>query len=223
MSGRHGARYGSRGIRGVHGVSPSASALASAVPVGESRTVITPRPELRSTENHYHEVSRCRSVVAGMGQWCSAMGAGVEQDRQRALFGRIRPRNKQRSISAPRICQNTHTHLGFYGPARMASTAGGGWGDISSVFVWCYWCPVQAAPRRAHNITAAWLGWGGVLNLTFASFFNMGSVSRGGTQIHERRSLDEGCISLNREGGRVGLPHAPRECSYGKILYIWST
>ena len=31
------------------------------------------------------EVNQCRSVVADMGQWCSAVGAGVEQGRQRGM------------------------------------------------------------------------------------------------------------------------------------------
>jgi hypothetical protein len=40
-----------------------------------------------------------------MGQWCLAVGVGAEQGRQWALIGRIRPGHKQRSISAPSICQ----------------------------------------------------------------------------------------------------------------------
>jgi hypothetical protein len=35
------------------------------------------------------EVNQRRSVVAGMGQWWSTVGAGVEQARHRGLFGRI--------------------------------------------------------------------------------------------------------------------------------------
>jgi hypothetical protein len=35
------------------------------------------------------EVDQCWSVVAGMGQWWSEVGAGVEQGDQCGLFGRI--------------------------------------------------------------------------------------------------------------------------------------
>ena len=38
-----------------------------------------------------------------MAQWCSAVGAGVEQGCQCGLFGRIRPRHTQRFISASSI------------------------------------------------------------------------------------------------------------------------
>jgi hypothetical protein len=35
------------------------------------------------------EVNQCGSVMAGMDQWWSAMGDGVEQGRQCGLFDRI--------------------------------------------------------------------------------------------------------------------------------------
>ena len=46
------------------------------------------------------EINQCWSVVAGMGQWCSAVGARVEQGRQCGLFGRTRPRHVVLVISA---------------------------------------------------------------------------------------------------------------------------
>jgi hypothetical protein len=49
------------------------------------------------------EVSRYWSVVAGVGQWCSTVGAGVEQGCECGLFGRIRPLHVLLVISNGRI------------------------------------------------------------------------------------------------------------------------
>ena len=49
------------------------------------------------------EVSRCWSVVAGVGQWCSAVGYGVEQGRECGLFDRIGHRHVLLIISNDRI------------------------------------------------------------------------------------------------------------------------
>jgi hypothetical protein len=43
------------------------------------------------------EVDQCWSVVAGMGQWWSEVGARIEQGHQCSLFGRIRPQHRTNS------------------------------------------------------------------------------------------------------------------------------
>ena len=43
------------------------------------------------------------ATTSGMGQWCSAVGARVEQGRQCDLFGHVRPRHVLLIISAREI------------------------------------------------------------------------------------------------------------------------
>ena len=64
-------------------------------------------PETAVVEDHRDsetaEFSRCWSVIASMGHWCSAVGAGVEQGRECGLFGRIQPRHVLLIISNGRV------------------------------------------------------------------------------------------------------------------------
>ena len=47
------------------------------------------------------EVEQCWSVVAGMRQWCSVVGAGVEQGRQCGMFGELNwRRHGPRAVAA---------------------------------------------------------------------------------------------------------------------------
>jgi hypothetical protein len=70
-------------------IATATSALSREPPTKETpETAETPVGEDRR-DSETAEVDQCWSVVAGMGQWWSKVGAGVEQDRYCGLFGRI--------------------------------------------------------------------------------------------------------------------------------------